>query len=380
MLNPLTAPTTDQERVRRDIMRAAAMAANTAAPLDVLDPRGMIFDRDRSGRWTLRVRGAERQLVFDLGDHTQPWLNANGRSWTLIRIEDDDQLPGRHLLDDEEALSTLVGRAGPLRTSVVTFRRSRRAVLRVESRGQEAPTYVKLLNKKSYHKAMLAFSHAADSGLDCIAQPRLRSPELCALLFDEVEGAALHDRLWAGERISYDLIARGIRDLSHADSNSDLPVRDLTTERDSAVRSIRTATDFLPELEELIAPLEALAIPELPTGGVIHGDLHDKQIFLSGESVRLIDAESLANGSALIDATNLAEHLRLRGFQGCATAPKSAARLLTRLGLDADDEVVRLSRALVRARLAGVYARRPWWWGVAHGMAREARDFLEERS
>ncbi len=64
----------------------------------------------------------------------------------------------------------------------------------------------------------------------------------------------------------------------------------------------------------------AATLPSLPTDPsvVVHGDLHDKNIFISGPSVGLIDLDGVGLGNPADDVANLAVHLQLRGLQaGC---------------------------------------------------------------
>ncbi|MEZ4422014.1 MAG: hypothetical protein R3E98_01280 [Gemmatimonadota bacterium] len=379
MLKTKTDPALDHGPLRRTIIRSAADAVQATAPLDVIDPRGMIFDRAPDDQWTLRVRGSDRQRVLGLGSGPQVWDRADRFAWTELPLDEDDALPGRRLPGDPHALGDLLGTAEAVDVAPVTYRRGRRAVLRVVERSSGRTHYVKLLSRKAWRKADRALQTARSLQADAVLQPRVAEPSRALLVFDALQMGSLHDRLWAGERVDLEPLLEGMRRFAALTAPVDLPRRDLETERSAAARQLRTSLDFLPALGSLLAAVERVEPLRLPGDGLVHGDLHDKQIFLSGDRLRLIDAESLASGSPLLDVVNLAEHLRLRGLQGCEGAPGAAERLWRQAALDPADPAIRQLRGLVRARLAAVYARRPWWWDLALEIARDAGDLLGQR-
>ncbi|MEZ4416592.1 MAG: hypothetical protein R3E10_12665 [Gemmatimonadota bacterium] len=366
------------DRLRRAIIRSAAQAVNESAPLDVIDPRGMIFDRDPTGRWTLRVRGTDRQMVLGLGKGERPWVQPDALDWRVMPLDEDVDLPGRRVLGEAHDLETLVDMALPLTVTPVTYRRGRRAVLRIASAEHGEVRYLKLLSRKALKKAHRAVKTVRHLGLDCVLLPRHLHEGFAALVFDELSEPSLHDRLWAGDDVDLAPVLEGLAALKSASPSTDLPRRNVASERESAELLLRTSVSFLPGLGPLLDALRHVSLPELDGVGLIHGDLHDKQIFFQQGEMRLIDAESLAVGAIEVDLVNLAEHLRLRGLQGCEGAPACAERLWAEADLDRSDPAIQALSALVRARLAAVYARRPWWWGLSLQLADEAVAMLAE--
>jgi len=102
--------------------------------------------------------------------------------------------------------------------------------------------------------------------------------------------------------------------------------------------------------------------------GVLHRDLHDKQVVV-GAHIGLLDLDTLAVGERALDLANALAHLELRVDQGLMTAAAAAvARRAFLEGADPDPETrERLPAHLgvARLRLAGVYAFRPRWRALA---------------
>lgn len=115
--------------------------------------------------------------------------------------------------------------------------------------------------------------------------------------------------------------------------------------------------------------------------GVLHRDLHDKQVLLRDDGrLAVIDVDTLAVGECALDVANVLAHLDLRVAQGLlspAHARASRTGFLAGLGeatdSDAEDpawehpESGRLEAylAATRLRLAAVYSFRPRWRSVA---------------
>jgi len=295
-----------------------------------------------------------------------------------LELADDAALPGRSLLNDAGALSELLGLVEPLQQSLSTYRFGRRAVLRVASAAGGRGQFVKLLSRKAFRKAKAALEVAIESGCEYVVTPREVREDTGVLVFNEVCEPALHERIWAGSEPDWLLIVSALRDFAAAEIDVPLPTRNLETVRAATVRSLETAIGFLPDLQSLLEAVERIELPVLEGSEVVHGDLHDKQIFLRRSDIRLIDAETLARGPSEIDLVNLTEHIRLRGLQGCEGAEGLAAGLWRATGVDRRRREVMALTALVRARLAGVYARRPWWWGVSLALGADAAKLLEE--
>ncbi|WP_152195620.1 phosphotransferase family protein [Georgenia subflava] len=116
------------------------------------------------------------------------------------------------------------------------------------------------------------------------------------------------------------------------------------------------------------------AAPARPVLGVLHRDLHDKQVLLRPDGrLGMIDVDTLAVGERALDVANVLVHLELRVAQGLLTARQAeAARtgLLTGVGEPLEQLWARVPAyaAATRLRLAGVYAFRPRWLPLAREM------------
>ena len=120
-----------------------------------------------------------------------------------------------------------------------------------------------------------------------------------------------------------------------------------------------------------------------PVLGLLHRDLHDKQVLWADGRVGMIDVDTLTVGERALDLANVLVHLELRRAQGLlgddlarAAAAGFRAGVATRTGPDLDVEAM-WSRVgawalATRLRLAGVYAFRPRWRGVARAFVEQA--------
>ncbi|MDH3224919.1 MAG: hypothetical protein OEO23_14455, partial [Gemmatimonadota bacterium] len=376
MLNVTGTVATADDSLQRSIVRSAALAVERHAPLEVIDPRGMIYDKNRDHRWTLRLRGCKQAMVLGLPVGIHPLDRPDQPEWTVFSLSQDEALPGHTAMAEPGALGALVELDGPLSVTPATYRRGRRAVFRIGGARSSEARYLKLLSKKAFRRAAGVMDAVGQLGLDDIVRPVKLDRSMAALVFDEVAAPSLHDRLWAGSEVAVDPVLDGVARLAGAPTDPRLPRRNLLTEREGTVRLLTTGASFLPALNRVLTAIEDADLPQLEGKGLIHGDFHDKQIFVEGCSVRMIDAESLAIGPPEIDLVNLAEHLRLRGLQGCEGAPDWSERLWGASGLDRSAPHVAALRALVRARLSGVYAKRPWWWKLALRLADESIAML----
>jgi Ser/Thr protein kinase RdoA (MazF antagonist) len=76
--------------------------------------------------------------------------------------------------------------------------------------------------------------------------------------------------------------------------------------------SRRSPTSHLPAIEQTAADLPPV---EARADVVVHGDLHDKNIFCDAARLALIDLDGLGLGAPEDDIANLAVHLELRNLQ-----------------------------------------------------------------
>ena len=207
------------------------------------------------------------------------------------------------------------------------------------------------------------FASLADSvGALHFARPMCLLPELFAYAAMAVPGQSLREHLARGNAPSWFLVDAAVRALATAPCADDLPRHDFASARDAAAKMLRKGAVVVPELDDLAARIEQLRAPEDSHEGLVHGDLHDKQVFLTAAGAWLIDLEGVGRGDANFDLVNLAEHLRLRALQLDRFAMPSPLRSRW--------------QACVRARLCGVYAMRPRWADLTRVLVSEVTRLL----
>lgn len=277
-----------------------------------------------------------------------------------LRLADDDGLVAAPLAADPIAFAAaLAPHLGAIDAPrLVAWRPGRRAVLRVR-RGSET-WFVKLLDRKSWKRAQAAFAglgHAAKPLR--LAVPALLLPELCGYAVPLVPGTSLREHLARNLPVDWQLVDAATNALSATESRADLPRQDFASARDAAVKMLQKGSALQPRLLEIATQIAAL--PSLPTRreGLVHGDYHDKQLFLADGEAYLIDLEGLSRGDADFDLVNLAEHLRLRALQQTGRDDGAADAMLARALFPR--ELLVPWRLCIRARLCGVYAMRPRW-------------------
>jgi hypothetical protein len=108
--------------------------------------------------------------------------------------------------------------------------------------------------------------------------------------------------------------------------------------------------------------------------GLLHRDLHDKQV-LVGSRPGLLDLDTLAVGERALDLGNVLAHLDLRCAQGLLERRSAALAADAFLaGVAPDAATVRriaVHRTVSRLRLTGLYAFRPRWSWLARAWDRD---------
>ncbi|GDY00694.1 hypothetical protein LBMAG49_00230 [Planctomycetota bacterium] len=272
----------------------------------------------------------------------------------------DPKLPAASLLGDPRRMCRkLAPFLGPVSEPVlIAWRPAKRAVVRVRcADGKFA--FVKFLDKKTYAKAETTFGGLMDAGTPLhFARPQALIPDFFGYVALGVPGRSLRDLLATNAQIPWDLLLTSILALRNVPPIAGSDIHDFASARKASSNMLRKASFQDPRLAALAAQVDAIAAPPL-NFGFVHGDLHDKQIFVHGYSTHLIDLEGVGQGDPLFDLANLAEHMRLRALQQTGDDDGSADALLVRAGLTGDLQL--RWRVIVRARLAGVYALRPRW-------------------
>ena len=289
------------------------------------------------------------------------------------------------------ALPTVLTEAG---ARLVSHRPGRRAVVQVTDPDGTVREYIKVVRPTRAADLARRGGLVATLVEDEVPVPRLvdeSALERGVLRWSVVPGRTLHDLGAAGEwnpaqaRAAWESAGRAVAQL-HAASPTRVPERhgggqelDVIADwLDPAVAHGLLDADLVAKAgEHVTAALEAAATD--PVLGVLHRDLHDKQLLLDDAgNVGMIDVDTLAVGERALDVANLLVHLELRQAQGLlSTELARAAREGFLAGLDAPNlpaERVAAYAAATRLRLAGVYAFRPRWHQVATALLRHVTD------
>lgn len=183
------------------------------------------------------------------------------------------------------------------------------------------------------------------------------------IIFERAAGTALHEVTTSGAIAA---VGRFLATMQHRDVAEGLPVQ---APQDPAPW---LALGHL-EPVDVHGALSSLAgSPHV----VVHGDLHDKNVFVDGESVMLIDPDALHAGHPAEDPGNLAAHLVLRGFQRGHDGRAHAAALIDaylEAGGTARRADIEIVAGLTFLRLAALYGFRERWRGLVPRLIDEGR-------
>lgn len=318
---------------------------------------------------TLRVAGAAPRVFAVVDGAMIPQLPQH-----------DTALAGHVLLGDletaKQALREHVGEVRSLR--LVAWRTGRRAVLRAEL-ADGSVVWLKSFDRKGYRRAAAAFAALRGAALGVrLCLPHAELPALATFVFASAPGVALRDLAVEADGSSLRTVGAALAGLAVGRVVGELPTIDFEACRRASLGMLEKASPVRSDLLDLVPALAHLAAPATPErAGLVHGDLHDKQIFLADDTVSLIDLEGVGFGDPRFDHANLAEHLRLRDLQQHERDSGRAERMLAAIGIAPDADGLREFRAVVRARICAVYALRPRWSRLVDRLHAETRELLQ---
>src|SRR5262245_55278264 len=291
----------------------------------------------------------------------------------------DPELAAARLFEKKSRLLRALAPALPDAESaqLVAWRPGKRAVVRVQA--PSGTWFVKFLDRKTYRRAERTFAQLAAAPLPLVfARATAFLPEHHAYVAPAAAGTCLRE-LFATQApvdrapVDWALLDAAVHALAATPVDDEGPRIDFATAQDAGVRMLQKGQVLVPDLAPLAPRLAALTAPATVRAGFVHGDLHDRQLFLTHERVHLIDLEGVGHGDANFDLVNLAEQARLRALQQAGADDGIGSAFLDRFAL-AD---VRLRWAIcVRARLCGVYALRPRWSALTARLAGEVAAML----
>ncbi len=276
------------------------------------------------------------------------WTVTDKSKWGTLWPETGLVVPVNPLADKAlPGLGPALAEGGQL----VSYRHNRRAV--VAKRGR----FIKVL--RASRVEAVAHRHQLAESLG-IAAPKVLSVHRDGRIeLSAIVGPSLNELL-AGDTVTADQLRAVGRTLGKIHSH--VPPPGLTPGDKGADQSwldttARADPEWAATLRRLLAELPQ---PNFRGRAVVHGDLHDKNLILSHDSVAVIDMDGLTTGAGEVDVGNLAAHLVLRKIQA-GLAPKLAAGQVSAF-LDGYREVRLIDLETVRTvqrhtwlRLAALY-------------------------
>src|SRR5262245_2035833 len=256
---------------------------------------------------------------------------------------------------------------------LVAWRPGKRAVVRVQA--ASGTWFVKFLDRKTYRRAERTFAQLVAAPLPLVfARATAFLPEHHAYVAPAAAGMCLRELFATSAPVDWTLLDAAVRALAATPVDGEGPRIDFATAQDAGVRMLQKGQVLVPELAPLAPRLAALTAPTAVRTGFVHGDLHDRQLFLTHDRVHLIDLEGVGLGDANFDLVTLAEQARLRALQQTGADDGIGSAFLDRFALA--DDVRRRWAICVRARLCGVYALRPRWAALTAQLAGECAAML----
>lgn len=265
------------------------------------------------------------------------------------------------------ALPGLVRRGG----RIVSHRPERRAVVQHPDR-----VYAKVVRPGTSAGLVATSERTRLAARHAFLVPRVlaHDPSAGVVAWEELPGPTLL-QVGCGAPGVVDLVrawtatGHAVADLHRQDATG-LPTHDARDEVRTAAAWVESAVAWgmLPAAAAPAAYQVLLAGAPGPVG-VLHRDLHDKQVVLARGGIGLLDLDTLAVGERALDLGNVLAHLELRVAQGLlGERAAQLAREAFLVGAAPDADTMRRVHAhqqVARIRLAGVYAFRPRWNALA---------------
>lgn len=327
------------------------------------------IDAAGAPRWhTVHARPSGHWTASGGGGHRTPRAAiAEGVHWEAVDPTTDERLPGL-----EAALS---------RGALVTHRPGRRAVVRTDE------TFIKVLPPKRARALVDRLSAVGPLLPSSLRSPSVLSVDtgLGLVEIESMSGTPFHDRLIGSDSraraSAIDLAGRLVADFG-ATSVRAVTLPDAGDGGDSRAWAT-TIAGLHPSLGVVHAPvvdrlehLRAQHLIDRPVG-LVHGDLHDRNLLLVDGAGAIIDLDSVGLGDPAVDVGNLAAHLVLRAMQrgDRPTAGRGEAEQLLDAAGGAVAHRVHVARTL--HRLACVYRLRARWAHLSNDLLAAAADWAE---
>ena len=284
----------------------------------------------------------------------------------------------------DRKLTALADEVAQPANQLVTHRPGKRAVLRRTDRDGQTVSFVKVVRPERAGALAQKGALAADRLHGIALAPRLISDERLAdgvLEWSVVPGATLHhlgsDQAWTSDQAAsaWGLAGSALLALHRSDPagveawhGPDRELAAIDPWLAPAVEFGLLEADLVRRARDRVA--QGLEVITQAVVGVLHRDLHDKQLLLDDDGrIGLIDVDTLARGERALDVANVLAHLELREAQGLLLPrirTTGEAAFIEAVGVqDIPPDRIEAYLLATRLRLAGVYAFRPKWRHVA---------------
>ncbi|MGA1522358.1 MAG: phosphotransferase [Planctomycetota bacterium] len=220
----------------------------------------------------------------------------------------------------------LPGLAGYLdRGPLVAYRAGRRATVRVGDRFAKVLRPGRTTSIAERHDALCSIQV---TGFPRIPQVLEHDPDAGVLVLGAIGGTSLHERL--GAHVTLDAVTVDAVAASVVGFQAGTPLANARFSAEPPRPLAEWARIVQPHDRALAAAALELdrRLPQLTDAPPVltHGDLHDRNLFVEGESVAWIDLDLAALGHPATDPGNLCAHFVLRSLQ--RTGSPDAGRLL----------------------------------------------------
>lgn len=300
--------------------------AESRSILDMIEEVVRARSRARTGRGFFVLTQAEGERAWDR------FYPSQRGSWPGRMLEADGQLVHGEFLPDQErfvpsspeADQKLPGlREAMQRGELISYRPGRRATVR--SAESIPPCYIKLVRPVkladllSRHELARELSTRHPEGFPLVPNLLAVTPANGSLVLEAEPGTSLHSLLMLPKKLStrrLQQLAQGLVGLHR------IPPAELGDLPQLGERSLASwmsfvagqAAELLPDCRRTLELIDKLPRQQSP-GGLVHGDLHDRNLLLHSGRLAILDLDRLGPGYPIAEVGNLTAHIVLRSLQ-----------------------------------------------------------------
>lgn len=268
---------------------------------------------------------------------------------------------------------------------LLSWRPGRRLVARVIEDGRVG--VVKAWRKGRASRAVALHDRARSALTDVLVVPR---PEWIDVVQDAVRFESfVGDAPLFSDAALCGRIGASIATLQQRMESDDLPQHSRADEianlRRMAQQHIRIGVESANVVLDLTSDLDHLVYEAPEPTVAAHGDLHDGQFAISGDSIAVFDFDLARRAEPELDVANLCVHLEWCGIQRARgldelTSSRFERTVVRGFGKSLDERALAFYRASTALRLALVWGVRPRWRSQTDALLKSARRAIVEVS